>query len=98
MRSCWWAPHLLSISLVAQNPKFAPVRTDIPMGGKLSPKEEEPVRDLFEADARSCFEGRRKELEADLPRHRLREDGGWHGNYSVYGMAYTEGVIGVFSG
>ena len=27
-----------------------------------------------------------------------REDGGWHGNYSVYGMAYTEGVIGVFSG
>ena len=33
----------LSISLVAQNPKFAPVRTDIPMGGKLLPKEEEPV-------------------------------------------------------
>ena len=31
------------ISAVAQNPKFAPVRTDIPMGGKLSPKQEEPV-------------------------------------------------------
>ena len=32
-----------SISAFAQNKKFAPVRTDIPMGGSLAPKQEEPV-------------------------------------------------------
>jgi hypothetical protein len=26
------------------------------------------------------------------------EDGGWHGTFAVYGMAYAGGVIGVFSG
>jgi photosystem II stability/assembly factor-like uncharacterized protein len=26
------------------------------------------------------------------------EDGGWHGAFAVYGMAFTEGVIGVFAG
>ena len=36
----------LSISVVAQNPKFAHDRTDIPMGGKLSHKEEEPVFEI----------------------------------------------------
>ena len=70
----WTLLLVLSISAVAQNHKFAPIRTDIPMGGNLSPKQERArFRDLFEAgDASSCFEGRRKELETDLPCHRIQ--------------------------
>ena len=90
----------LSISVVAQNPKFAPVRTDIPMGGKLSPKEEEPVFAICSKQGMRVLVSRDdgKNWKQTFLATDSREDGGWHGNYSVYGMAYTEGVIGVFSG
>ncbi len=88
------------ISAVAQNPKFAPLRTDIPMGGKLSPKEEEPVFAICSKQGMRTLVSRDdgKTWKQTFLATDSREDGGWHGNYAVYGMAYTEGVIGVFSG
>ncbi len=98
--SSWILLLALSISAVGQNPKFAPVRTDIPMGGKLSPKQEEPVFAICSKQGMRILVSRddgKTWKQTFLATH-SREDGGWHGNYAVYGMAYTEGVIGVFSG
>lgn len=84
----------------AQNPKFAPIRTDLPRGGKLSPRQEEAVFAVASKQGMRMLVSRDdgkswKETFLATP---SKEDGGWHGNYAVYGMAYTEGVIGVFSG
>lgn len=80
--------------------KRAPLNEKIPLGGKLEPKQEVPVF------AVSSKQGMRVLVSWDDGKHWKQtflatdhlEDGGWHGNYAVYGMAYTEGVIGVFSG
>ena len=95
-----FAQFFILLCTVAQNPKFAPVRTDIPMGGKLSPKEEEPVFAICSKQGMRVLVSRDdgKNWKQTFLATDSREDGGWHGNYSVYGMAYTEGVIGVFSG
>ena len=94
-----FAQFFILLCTVAQNPKFAPVRTDIPMGGKLSPKEEEPVFAICSKQGcASLFRGMTERTGSklsslpDLGRRWLA----W--NYADYGMNYTEGVIGVFSG
>ena len=89
-----------SISAFAQNPKFAPVRTDIPMGGSLAPKQEVPVFAVSSKQGMRILVSRDdgKTWKQTFLATDSKEDGGWHGNYAVYGMAYTEGVIGVFSG
>ena len=96
----WILLLVLSISAVGQNPKFAPVRTDIPMGGNLSPKQEEPVFAICSKQGMRVLVSRDdgKNWKQTFLATESREDGGWHGNYAVYGMAFTEGVIGVFSG
>jgi hypothetical protein len=91
---------LLSILPLTAQEKRAPLNESIPLGGKLEPKQQVPVF------AVSSKQGMRVLVSWDdgktwkqtfLATDHL-EDGGWHGNYAVYGMAYTEGVIGVFSG
>ena len=95
-----FAQFFILLCTVAQNPKFATVRTDIPMGGKLSPKEEEPVFAICSKQGMRVLVSRDdgKNWKQTFLATGSREDGGWHGNYAVYGMNYTEGVIGVFSG
>ncbi len=90
----------LSIFAFAQNPKFAPVRTDIPMGGNLSPRKEESVFAVCSKQGMRILVSRDdgKTWNQTFIATNSGEDGGWHGNYAVYGMAYTRGVIGVFSG
>ena len=90
----------LSIFAFAQNPKFAPVRTDIPMGGNLSPRKEESVFAVCSKQGMRILVSRDdgKTWNQTFLATNSGEDGGWHGNYAVYGMAYTRGVIGVFSG
>ncbi len=92
--------YALSNSTYAQNPKFAPVRTDIPMGGNLAPRQEEPVFAVCSKQGMRVLVSRDdgKTWKQTFLATDSKEDGGWHGNYTVYGMAYTGGVIGVFSG
>ncbi|MEM7602351.1 MAG: hypothetical protein AAF357_13160 [Verrucomicrobiota bacterium] len=87
-------------TIVSAEKKLAPIRDDIPFGGDLNPKMETPVfavctkqgmRILVSQDDGKTWE------QTFLGTDSL-EDGGWHGNFAVYGMTYTEGVIGVFSG
>ena len=87
-------------SVLAQNPKFAPVRTDLPRGGTLAPKQETPVFAVCSKQGMRILVSRDdgKTWKQTFLATDSREDGGWHGNYAVYGMAYTDGVIGVFSG
>ena len=70
------------------------------MGGNLSPKEEEPVFAICSKQGMRVLVSRDdgKTWKQTFLATDSREDGGWHGNYAVYGMAYTKGVIGVFSG
>ena len=91
------------IALVApaySQEKHVAVREDIPFGGNLKPRMEEPVfavcskqgmRILVSRDDGKSW--KQTFLGTDSP-----EDGGWHGTFAVYGMASTHGVIGVFSG
>ena len=90
----------LSIPVYGQNPKFAELRNDIPQGGKLDPKQEEPVFAVCSKQGMRVLVSRDdgKTWKQTFLATDSKEDGGWHGNYAVYGMAYTEGVIGVFSG
>lgn len=84
----------------AQNSKLAPLRTDIPMGRRLSPKQQEPVFVVCSKQGMRILVSRDdgKSWKQTFIATDSKEDGGWHGNYAVYGMAYTQGVIGVFSG
>lgn len=80
--------------------KHAPVRTDIPYGTQLSPREEEPVFAVCSKQGMRILVSRddgRTWKQTFLGTDSL-EDGGWHGTFAVYGMAATKGVIGVFSG
>tara|TARA_R110002096_G_scaffold59069_4_gene148319 strand:- start:2086 stop:3183 length:1098 start_codon:yes stop_codon:yes gene_type:complete len=96
---------LLLLSLVAISPvwaqkKHAPIREDIPFGGNLNPKMEEPVFAVASKQGGRILVSRDdgKTWEQTFLGTDSLEDGGWHGTFAVYGMAYTEGVIGVFSG
>lgn len=92
------APVLCSASYGQD--KFADIRSDIPFGRALMPRQEEPIfavctkqgmRILVSRDDGQTW--RQSFLGTDA-----LEDGGWHGRFAVYGMAATNGVVGVFSG
>lgn len=80
--------------------KHAPVRDDIPFGGNLDPKSEEPVFAVSSKQGGRILVSRDdgRSWEQTFLGTESLEDGGWHGTFAVYGMAYTRGVIGVFSG
>ncbi len=80
--------------------KHAPIRDDIPYGGRLHPKMEEPVFAVCSKQGMRILVSRddgRTWGQTFLGTDSL-EDGGWHGTFAVYGMAATRGVIGAFSG
>ncbi len=80
--------------------KRAPLRDDIPYAISLDPRMEEPVFAVCSKQGMRVLVSRddgRTWTQTFLGTSHL-EDGGWHGNFAVYGMAYTDGVIGVFSG
>ena len=80
--------------------KHAEVRADIPFGGDFEPKMEEPVFAVASKQGARVLVSRDdgKTWEQTFLGTPSLEDGGWHGTFAVYGMAYTGGVIGVFSG
>ncbi len=89
----------LSGQVLAERKK-APIPENIPYALDLDPKMEEPVfavcskqgtRILVSRDDGKSW--KQTFLATDNP-----EDGGYHGNFAVYGMAYAGGVIGAFSG
>ncbi len=89
----------LAASLLAEKPKL-PLPAGVPFGASLSPKEEQPVFAVASKQGARVLVSRddgvtwkQTLLGTDNP-----EDGGWHGQYAVYGMAQSDGVIGVFSG
>ena len=92
---------LLTIAWSAWAQKeLAPIREDIPLGGALDPKMEEPVFAVASKQGARVLVSRDdgKTWKQTFLGTESLEDGGWHGNFAVYGMAYTGGVIGVFSG
>ena len=80
--------------------KHAPVPEDIPYGRQLTPRRQEPVFAVCSKQGMRILVSRDdgRTWNQTFQGTDSLEDGGWHGNYAVYGMAYTEGVIGVFSG
>lgn len=94
--SVFWAG---AVPALAQK-KLAPVRADIPFGGQLNPKQVEPVFAVCSKQGMRILVSRddgKRWQQTFLGTDSL-EDGGWHGTFAVYGMAATNGVIGVFSG
>ena len=88
-----------TLPLQAQK-KHAEVPADIPFGGNLDPRMEEPVFAVSSKQGMRVLVSRddgKTWVQTFLGTDSL-EDGGWHGTFAVYGMAYTQGVIGVFSG
>ncbi|MCA9085188.1 MAG: hypothetical protein KDA81_14085 [Planctomycetaceae bacterium] len=84
---------------IAQS-KHVEVPEAIPVLKQLSPQQQEPVfavcskqggRVLVSRDDGQTWQ------QTFLATDSL-EDGGWHGTFAVYGMASTNGVIGIFSG
>jgi len=88
-----------STSLPADD-KRVPIPDDIPFVTELDPKMEEPVFAVSSKQGMRILVSRDdgKTWEETFLGTPEREDGGWHGNFAVYGMGYTGGVIGVFSG
>ena len=80
--------------------KHAPIREDIPYGAQLDPKIEEPVFAVCSKQGMRVLVSRDdgKTWQQTFLGTDSLEDGGWHGTFAVYGMAATNGVIGVFSG
>jgi hypothetical protein len=80
--------------------EHATIRDDIPYGGRLKPRMEEPVFAVCSKQGMRILVSRddgRTWKQTFLGTDSL-EDGGWHGTFAVYGMASTKGVIGAFSG
>lgn len=92
---------ILLLAATAHGQKqHAPVRSDIPYGQKLNPQAEEPVFAVCSKQGMRVLVSRddgKTWRQTFLGTDSL-EDGGWHGNFAVYGMAATNGVIGIFSG
>ncbi|WP_166824434.1 beta propeller repeat protein [Thalassoroseus pseudoceratinae] len=80
--------------------KHAAIREDIPYGGQLNPRMEEPVFAVCSKQGMRILVSRDdgKTWDQTFLGTDSLEDGGWHGTFAVYGMAATQGVIGVFSG
>ena len=78
----------------------APIPDDIPFGGDLDPRSEEPVFAVASKQGGRILISRDdgKTWQQTFLATDSLEDGGWHGTFAVYGMACTNGVIGVFSG
>ena len=91
---------VLVVSPTWAQTKHAPIREDIPWGGNLSPQMEEPVFAVCSKQGMRVLLSRDdgKSWKQTFLGTDSLEDGGWHGNFAVYGMAYTQGVLGVFSG
>jgi len=97
---------MLSIALAAVitpamgQKKHAAIREDIPYGGRLNPRMEEPVFAVCSKQGARILVSRDdgKTWKQTFLGTDSLEDGGWHGTFAVYGMASTGGVIGVFSG
>lgn len=90
----------LTVAPASAQKKHAPIREDIPYGGRLAPRMEEPVFAVCSKQGMRILVSRddgRTWQQTFLGTDSL-EDGGWHGTFAVYGMASTRGVIGVFSG
>ncbi|MCH2207629.1 MAG: glycoside hydrolase [Lentisphaerales bacterium] len=81
-------------------PKTVNPRHDLPMGGNLSPKMQEPVFAVVSKQGMRIFTSRDdgKTWKQTFLASDERGDNGWHGAWAVYGMTYTNGVIGAFSG
>lgn len=81
-------------------PKTVNPRDDLPLGGNLKPKMEEPVFAVASKQGMRIYVSRDdgKTWKESFLASDEKGDGGWHGAWAVYGMTYTEGVIGVFSG
>lgn len=89
----------LAVSVEAQK-KHAPIPEDIPYGRPLQPEMEQPVFAVCSKQGMRVLVSRddgRTWKQTFLGTDSL-EDGGWHGTFAVYGMASTQGVIGIFSG
>lgn len=94
---------LISLSLVSSlfaERKPAPIPGSIPHELIGKPAEEE---DIFAVASKqgsrvliSRDDGRTWKQSLLATPH--QEDGGWHGNFAVYGLATTKGVLAVFSG
>lgn len=106
MKTCLYRNFLLcAVAVCFTSPawgqsKHAAVRGDIPFGGKLKPKMEQPVFAVCSKQGMRILVSRddgQTWKQTFLGTDSL-EDGGWHGTFAVYGMAATKGVIGVFSG
>lgn len=80
--------------------KHAEIRADIPYGQSLNPRMEEPVFAVCSKQGMRILVSRDdgKTWKQTFLGTDSLEDGGWHGTFAVYGMASTQGVIGVFSG
>lgn len=80
--------------------KHVTVREDIPLGGDLNPRMEEPIFAVCSKQGMRILVSRDdgKTWKQTFLGTDSQEDGGWHGSFAVYGMASTRGVIGVFSG
>jgi hypothetical protein len=80
--------------------KHVKVRDDIPFGGSLQPRMEEPIFAVCSKQGMRVLVSRDdgKSWNQTFLGTDSLEDGGWHGTFAVYGMASTRGVIGVFSG
>lgn len=80
--------------------QHASIRADIPYGGRLAPRMEEPVFAVCSKQGMRIMVSRDdgKTWKQTFLGTDSLEDGGWHGTFAVYGMASTKGVIGVFSG
>lgn len=101
-----WLPVLVSFAfacvspLSAQERKNVPVPENIPAAGSLKPRAEQPVFAVVSKQGMRILVSRDdgKTWKQTFLGTEEREDGGFHGQFAVYGMAYTKGVIGVFSG
>lgn len=98
MRSFLPIPFLAA-SLLAEKPQLAPP-AGVPFGSTLTPQQEQPVFAVASKQGSRVLISRDDGVtwQQSLLGTSHVEDGGWHGKYAVYGMAQSDGVIGVFSG
>ncbi|MFK7819499.1 MAG: hypothetical protein AB8G99_12340 [Planctomycetaceae bacterium] len=80
--------------------KHVPISKHIPYGKQMRPRLEEPVFAVCSKQGMRILVSRDdgKTWKQTFLGTDSEEDGGWHGTFAVYGMADTNGVIGVFSG
>jgi photosystem II stability/assembly factor-like uncharacterized protein len=89
-----------SPTLAVAQKKHVTIPEHIPYGRELKPRSEEPVFAVCSKQGMRILVSRDdgKTWQQTFLGTDSIEDGGWHGTFAVYGMAATNGVIGVFSG